>query len=53
VHTVSDFMFAPGLNVIVPFSDGLYFGGDARYVAVTSDGVQGLDLFFLFGLRFK
>lgn len=52
VKTVSDFMFAPGLNLIYVF-DGLYIGGDARYVAVTADGVQGIDLFFLIGLRFK
>lgn len=52
IHTVSDFMFAPGLNLIYVF-DGLYIGGDVRYVAVTSDGVQGLDLFGMIGLRFK
>ncbi len=52
VKTVSDFMFAPGLNLIYVM-DGIYIGGDARYVAVTADGVQGIDLFFLIGLRFK
>jgi hypothetical protein len=52
VHTVSDFMFAPGLNLIYVL-DGIYLGGDVRYVAVTGDGVQGLDLFFMIGLRFK
>jgi hypothetical protein len=52
VHTISDFMFAPGLNLIYVL-DGIYIGGDARYVAVTADGVQGLDFFFMIGLRFK
>jgi hypothetical protein len=52
VHTVSDFMFAPGLNLLYVMN-GIYIGGDARYVAVTGDGVQGLDFFFMIGLRFK
>ena len=52
VHTISDFMFAPGLNLIYVL-DGIYIGGDVRYVAVTADGIQGLDFFFMIGLRFK
>jgi hypothetical protein len=52
VKTVSDFMFAPGLNLNYVM-DGIYIGGDVRYVAVTGDGVQGIDFFFLVGLRFK
>lgn len=52
IHTVSDFMFAPGLNLIYAW-DGWYIGPDLRYVVVTSDGVAGLDFLFSIGLRFK
>lgn len=52
VKTVSDFMFAPGLNLNYVM-DGFYIGGDARYVIVTADGLAGLDFFFLAGLRFR
>jgi hypothetical protein len=52
VHTVSDFMFAPGLNLLYSM-DGIYLGGDARYVIVTADGLAGLDFFFVIGLRFR
>jgi hypothetical protein len=51
VKTVSDFLFAPGLNLLYSM-DGIYLGGDARYVNVTADGLAGLDFFFVIGLRF-
>jgi hypothetical protein len=48
---VSDFMLAPGLNLIYIF-DGIYIGADIRYVAVTADGLAGLNFFGVVGLRF-
>jgi hypothetical protein len=52
LRTVTDFMFAPGLNVI--YTMGLwYLGVDARYVFVTGDGAKGLDLFGMVGMRFE
>lgn len=52
LRTEIDFLFAPGLNLIYVF-DGLYIGGDARYVVVTADGAPGIELFGMIGLRFK
>ncbi|HKU39491.1 MAG TPA: hypothetical protein VJR89_15135 [Polyangiales bacterium] len=52
VHTVTDFLFAPGLSII-DVLDGWYIGGDGRWVFITGDGAKAIDLFLLIGLRFK
>lgn len=52
VHTVTDFLFAPGLGVI-DVLDGWYIGADGHWVFVTGDGAKGLDFFVMIGLRFK
>lgn len=52
LRTVTDFLFAPGLNVIYTMG-AWYIGVDPRWVFVTGDGAKGLEFFGLVGLRFE
>jgi hypothetical protein len=53
LRTVTDFLFAPGLNVLYVTGGLWYFGIDPRWVFVTGDGAKGLDFFGVVGMRFE
>jgi hypothetical protein len=53
LQTVTDFLFAPGIDLYYTVGGGWFVGGDARWIFVTGDGAKGLDFFGVLGMRFE